>query len=748
MRSRVLPVGAIAVVTIITACNGGGAAETSTSTSTTESTTTTTTLPPGLQPQQVTYGFSADDLAKYNYTQTATVSIPEDSIPDEYLPGAISFTFTASGEMWQLSVPGPTGDTFELIGDLQTKAGTVAGDIGGFSFSQELEEADLADLTYLFPPLVFNMLGMPTDDIGGAPGYFRGAPNPLDILIMPGPPLSEHEIDVGDTWTASLDYSALGSVTYQAEVVDEVETDDGYAFSIEYTAEAPTLPIELTLDDAFAITGSAASQEDVADLLQIAGAADPDFVVRFTAFDVSGTSLFEPGSGRILEATTAFSVDEEIEWTADDVAGTMAMTVGASFEIELLEADEATGVERDAMLARFKTDPYDLAYQQLYDLWMFDLQYPPAEDIEALFTLIEETRADIFAGFAFADAGIPDDDSEDSALVVAITLGGDLRGSPTLAEDLAWYWIGYQPARMTILDTTAYRFTVDGREWFLWSDRTHLFLVSGRIDIARSVMETLVARGEPYFWETGDCLGFEDEYASGTPYAPFGVYGLRHCLDEHTYEVTHSEVRPDGPDAAYPDDELWNYAQARCAEVYYEYVGVHELQSSIASITYVPDEDEWARGDRYVACVITQRDADGSVAVEGRLEGRGEDTAVEYEKGTCLAWNFPVPCSDPHDGEIVEIGEYPAGPDEPMPDWDEASDLMDGVCVQALEDYEVEEGDFDVEVESLSYLVGGWQFGIRDFYCVAYAVDDDGWGIDVVGSFTDEWEEAPEQIET
>jgi hypothetical protein len=748
MRRRALTAGVFALATIVAACSGGGATETSTSTSTTSAaTTTTTTLPPGLEPQDISYGFSAGNLAKYDYTETATVFVEAAPLSDEILAEDVFLTVTLSGEIRQLSLAGPSDSTYELIGDLQPREGTVAADFGGFTFSQDLEEWEVEDLVYIFPPHVFDLLGMPTGEAGGAPGFFRTTPSPFDVFLMPGPPLSGEEIDVGDTWTTNLSYSALGSITYRAEIVDEVATDDGYAFSVEYTVEAPVLPIELTLDDAFAITGSAATEEDLASLFPTTS-DDAEMSVELTAWDTSGTFLFEPDGGQILEATMDFSVDETVKWTTEEAVDSLEMTIGASFEIELAEAGEASSVERDAMLALFKTDPYELAYAQLYGLWAFDLAYPADEDIEAFFTLIEETRADVFAGFAFADVGLLDDDSDDSALVVAVTTGGDPRGTPTMAEDLAHYWLGYWPERLYVGDTPVFRFTIDGRQWLIWSDQTHLFLASGRDDIARAVMEALIARGEPYLWQTGDCVNFQDGYANASPYAPFGTYGLYHCLDQHTREVIHSEVLPDGPDAPFPDDDLLIYTWETCSRVFYEYVGAHDMETTIDLGMYLPDEDEWARGDRYVACLIEEQDADGTVTVEGRLQGRGEETAVEYRTGTCMMGSFPVPCDDPHDGEIVGILEYPGESDDPLPDPDVISDHQDDACAQALEDYEAEEGDFDIEVWPMSSLLGEWQFGIREYYCVAYATDEDGWLIDVVGSFTDEWEEAPEQIET
>ena len=41
----------------------------------------------------------------------------------------------------------------------------------------------------------------------------------------------------------------------------------------------------------------------------------------------------------------------------------------------------------------------------------------------------------------------------------------------------------------------------------------------------------------------------------------------------------------------------------------------------------------------------------------------------------------------------------------------------------------------------------GWDGDIRRYLCVAWAVDENDRNVDVVGSFLDEWQLAPEQFE-
>ena len=47
----------------------------------------------------------------------------------------------------------------------------------------------------------------------------------------------------------------------------------------------------------------------------------------------------------------------------------------------------------------------------------------------------------------------------------------------------------------------------------------------------------------------------------------------------------------------------------------------------------------------------------------------------------------------------------------------------------------------------LTDISAGWEKGVRTYYCLAAAFDADGNSADVTGSFTEEWEEAPEQVD-
>ena len=56
--------------------------------------------------------------------------------------------------------------------------------------------------------------------------------------------------------------------------------------------------------------------------------------------------------------------------------------------------------------------------------------------------------------------------------------------------------------------------------------------------------------------------------------------------------------------------------------------------------------------------------------------------------------------------------------------------------------------DRGVEAAPVTDMLIGWDQGIRDWYCVAYDLGEDGWPLDVKGSFLGDWETAEEQLGT
>jgi hypothetical protein len=98
------------------------------------------------------------------------------------------------------------------------------------------------------------------------------------------------------------------------------------------------------------------------------------------------------------------------------------------------------------------------------------------------------------------------------------------------------------------------------------------------------------------------------------------------CNRPHTYEVFHVFDHEAGPDDAYPgDEEILDYADTQCQQLFEEYVGTDYETSVwfIASVT--PSAETWLDGDREIICTLDQQDDDGvAIEVTGSAAGSAE----------------------------------------------------------------------------------------------------------------------------
>jgi hypothetical protein len=335
----------------------------------------------------------------------------------------------------------------------------------------------------------------------------------------------------------------------------------------------------------------------------------------------------------------------------------------------------------------------------------------------------------------------------DEVVAVAVTMGGEFRGAPYVAEEVSAFLSGSRPTEVSVGDHTAFRVGIGDEEWLMYNNEAYLFITIGPRSASRRVMRDLAQTSVPYLWQPGDCLDFADEYDSATPYAPFGEHGLRHCGVTHTHEVIHSEVLPEGPDARFPAD-LSDRSRITCARAFRDFTGRSELETTLLMTRYLPDRDEWAKGSRYLACIVGVAGPDGEVAVEGRIDGRDPALVFTLEVGTCLFGLFPVECDQRHDSEIIAAFDLPDGPDAPLPDVDDLRERLGDRCDEELAAFALGEGPGEIEVFELTDVFGSWELGLRRVYCRAAAFGDDGFRLDITGTFGSGWEEAEEQVAT
>ena len=707
----------------------------------------TTTMPPppttvpGLQAGELAFGLVSGDLAEYQGSIETTLAWSGERAGEALgLSGAStgSTVTSLSGTVRLLALDAAGG--LEIIEDFLATDGRVTVGREGEVETMDLTRRQLNDITWPTPPLFVD--GKVTGFDGssnGTPQAFARRVDPLFTASVLGPPLGSGEVDVGVTWSVSVADPIAGLVAIDVAITGEEElAEGGHAFVLEFDGRTDGDPRELGLAEALDLAGSFAILDDI-ELLVPTGATGS--AVLRTA-DLSGRVVFDPASGAVVTLDTAVAV--LIDFTLDDDGDEIVFTVesSATRSLSLTGVATATPFERSSVLDRFRLRPERLAEAAIDAVREFAVSEAPADIGDPIRDRLLDIREDLLAGTAVA---MVEGEGGDRVVAVAVTTGGEFRGAPFVAEEVAAFLSTARPRTVTVGGRRAFRVPIESEDWLLYNNETHLFIVVGTGRLAESVMGELAAGSTPYLWRPGDCLDFTDDFGGETPYAPFGLHGLRHCAVDHVYEVIHSEVLPEGPTARFPSD-LSERSQSTCGRAFVEFAGGSELQSALSLIRYLPDEDEWAKGARYFACVVYVGGSAGRRTIRDRIDGSDPAISFSLEVGTCLTDLFVVECDAPHDREIVAMFDLPDGPGAPFPDERAVRSTMVEMCNQAFEEFDLGDGPGQVRVFDLTDLFTFWDSGVRRYYCIAIAFGTGGRALEIIGTFAGGWEEAAERV--
>lgn len=253
---------------------------------------------------------------------------------------------------------------------------------------------------------------------------------------------------------------------------------------------------------------------------------------------------------------------------------------------------------------------------------------------------------------------------------------------------------------------------------------------------------TTTAVDVSYRWEVGDCFTFGR--FDDLPYEPFGSEPANRCEETHTHEVYFTGSFPEGEDAPYPEDTINTEIRDICTREFIEFLGVLPVQVEFDIIMYLPDDEEWASGLRYQACLVylpagldTYREVTGSV---GSL---GTDFLLEISPGDCFAAPFvklpTVDCAQTHSAEAIGTVTHPADMDEPFPGEDELELFAFSECTTLGADYVVESrASVPVVAFARPFSELEWSAGWRELHCMAIALAPGGDILPVRGSFADQ----------
>ena len=122
------------------------------------------------------------------------------------------------------------------------------------------------------------------------------------------------------------------------------------------------------------------------------------------------------------------------------------------------------------------------------------------------------------------------------------------------------------------------------------------------------------------------------------------------------------------------------------------------------------------------ADLLSQADRDAS----GAIVGAGEVLGGELKVGDCF--DLPegeftgvnaVPCSDPHELELVAVVSHPGGGDAPYPSNEEFTQAAAPTCVNAFENYVGTPLDqSEIGMTTITPTPDGWKGGDRQIQCV------------------------------
>ncbi len=262
---------------------------------------------------------------------------------------------------------------------------------------------------------------------------------------------------------------------------------------------------------------------------------------------------------------------------------------------------------------------------------------------------------------------------------------------------------------------------------------------------------TTIPVDESYEWQAGDCFEFgDDNDLSLLPYAPYGNGFLVDCEMSHTHEVYFVDRFSDGLGAPFEAGAVADAVRRSCAESFPGYFGIREPDSFFDTVLYLPDAEEWAAGERYQACMVYVGGLFGTFdRVSGSFRDAGDVAAWQATTGSCLLADFgalrgavPLPCEGPHSLEIVGDVQLDAAPDAEFPGLDQLQEDAEAVCLDALAEF-ADDPFVGLPLAVFPMIFGevDWEAGYRRVRCIAFASDQSGSLLEVIGSFAEPgWE--------
>jgi len=361
----------VAVLALVAVACGGNTEGTTTTgsgngASSTEAAETTTTAAP--EAVLLSYALAAGDEYHYEVGLHQHIELQASGdaslMGDEEVPGDASVDLAGTATFTHAVSDGPEPGTYEIhiTGDFTdvSVSGLVDGEPVDSGETPEFAALEPIDVTVTVDDQGNLILG--DEEAAGDPlaGMFgdlgalgEGAPTPgLDLGQFIGPPFSDEEVAVGDTWSEEIETPGLGddpvvtSITSTVTGVDEVDGTE--VLVIE--SNTSTSLIEFDLGQFFAgmfgaFLPEGATEEEEAEVEEML--AQLQFLITVDGSTADSTTLFDPEAGLAKESsTTAFTniaMDMNIpdEETGEMVGFEMTMTLDQDITYKLISGPSA-----------------------------------------------------------------------------------------------------------------------------------------------------------------------------------------------------------------------------------------------------------------------------------------------------------------------------------------------------------------------------------------------------------------------
>jgi len=368
MVMRIRTFTLITVLALVLAACGGAATD---ETTTTNPPATTTTVAPAPEAIQLAYALEAGQTLTYEVEMNQAISMAIDGDPTalaetegEQVPEQMDITISGTTMFTHSVADGPEPDTYEvtITGDFSNLE--FSGTVDGEPITENGEELpDMAEMDPVDVTIVVDEQGNIITDETGMGEDLLGSLGGLDMLSQlgaagagtdqfVGPPFSEEEVTVGDTWSETVEIPTLPdddpiSTTIESEVVAAEELDGTEVFVIETTTSTSAIEFdlaELLIGFMTAFVPEEATEEELAEMdalveeLRFAFSVDPQVGEMTTWFDheagltrqanfVNSTHMVmdinvpDEQTGELVEMGLDMTIDQDVTYTLVDAEG-------------------------------------------------------------------------------------------------------------------------------------------------------------------------------------------------------------------------------------------------------------------------------------------------------------------------------------------------------------------------------------------------------------------------------------------